>query len=169
MLDRLHTLLERARTLIPATARLQYYRIAVAAIVLLGGLGFISQSLLALWIAVAGASVTLLFALLHSLSTWSTAVYGLIAALAPLLLAYSIGTEQGWAAVITFAGIVFGVTTAASRTTTLAVPLIAWADNYGDIAVASTDPEAPWVAYKADAEGVGVDSSDVGRHRKVEE
>lgn len=123
MLDRLHALLGRLRTLIPATARLQYYRLAVAVIVLLGGLGFISQSLLAVWIAVAGASVTLLFALLHSLSTWSTALYGLIAALAPLLLAYSIGTEQGWAAVITFAGIVFGVTTAASRTTTLAAPI----------------------------------------------
>ncbi|NKS62363.1 hypothetical protein GS966_19970 [Rhodococcus hoagii] len=112
-------MLDYLRRLIPATLREQLYTYAVAAVMLLAGLGYISNAAAALWTAVAGASVTLVFALLHSLSPWRTALYGLLAAVAPLMLWYSIGTEQGWAAVLAFAGVLFGITKAATNTRVL--------------------------------------------------
>ncbi|MBM4708712.1 hypothetical protein GS504_24475 [Rhodococcus hoagii] len=112
-------MLDYLRRLIPATSRERIYTYTVAIVMMLVGLGYLSNTLAALWIAVLGASVTLIFALLHSLSPWRTALYGLLAAAAPLLLWYSIGTEQGWAAVLGFAGVLFGITTAATNTRVL--------------------------------------------------
>lgn len=122
-------MLEKIRALVPPAAREQYYTYAAAAIMLLAGLGYISQTLAALWTAAAGASITLLFALLHSLSPWRTALYGLLAAAAPLAIWYSIGSERGWVAAVAFAGVVLGVTKAAANTSTNVVPMVAWAET----------------------------------------
>ncbi|NKU15257.1 hypothetical protein GS928_19240 [Rhodococcus hoagii] len=61
----------------------------------------------------------LIFALLHSLSHGRSRAVRPSRAAAPLLLWYSIGTEQGWAAVLGFAGVLFGITTAATNTRVL--------------------------------------------------
>lgn len=126
-------MLDKIRALVPAAAREQYYTYAAAAIMLLSGLGYISQTLAALWIAAAGASITLLFALLHSLSPWRTALYGLLAAAAPLALWYSIGTEQNWAAAVAFAGVLLGVTKAAANAAVTVVPMVAWSEPDGSV------------------------------------
>ncbi|MBM4525192.1 hypothetical protein GS462_11295 [Rhodococcus hoagii] len=126
-------MLEKIRSLIPATAREQYYTYAAAAIMLLSGLGYISQTLAALWIAAAGASITLVFALLHSLSPWRTALYGLLAAAAPLALWYSIGTGQDWTAALAFAGVLLGVTKAAANTAVTIIPMVAWSEPGGPV------------------------------------
>ncbi|WP_064076708.1 phage holin [Prescottella equi] len=112
-------MLDYLRRLIPATSRERIYTYAVAIVMLLVGLGYLSDTVAALWIAVLGASVTLIFALLHSLSPWRTALYGLLAAVAPLMLWFSIGTQQGWAAALGFAGVLFGITKAATNTRVL--------------------------------------------------
>ncbi|RYE40730.1 MAG: hypothetical protein EOP24_39685 [Hyphomicrobiales bacterium] len=108
--------LDTLRDRIPAAAREQLYTYATAAVLLVAGLGYISQEEAPLWVAVVGASVVLLFALTHSTSPWRTSLYALLAVLAPLALWYSIGTETGWAAVLTFAATVFGITKAAGKT-----------------------------------------------------
>ncbi|MFF2123783.1 hypothetical protein ACFVXH_41380, partial [Kitasatospora sp. NPDC058184] len=107
--------LDTLRDRIPAAAREQLYTYVAAGVLLIAGLGYLSDVVAALWAAVGVASVTLLFALLHAASPWRTALYGLLAALAPLALWYSIGTETGWAAVLTFAATVFGLTKAAGK------------------------------------------------------
>ncbi|MGC0364821.1 hypothetical protein ABH922_002805 [Rhodococcus sp. 27YEA15] len=115
-------ILDTIRAVIPATARTQYYTYVAAVVLLLSGLGYVAESVASLWSAAGIASVTLVFALLHSTSPWRTALYGFLAALAPLALWYSIGTATGWAAVLTFAATVFGITKAASNTIVTAVP-----------------------------------------------
>ncbi|QSE94203.1 hypothetical protein JWS13_39200 [Rhodococcus pseudokoreensis] len=108
--------LDTIRHTIPAAARDRIYTYATAAVLMVAGLGYISQEEAALWVAVTGASIVLLFALLHSTSPWRTALYALLATLAPLALWYSIGTETGWTAVLTFAATIFGITRAAAKT-----------------------------------------------------
>lgn len=110
------TALETIRNAIPAKLREQLYIYVAAGVFLLSGLGYLTESVASLWVAVGTASVTLAFALLHSLSPWRTALYGLLAALAPLALWYSIGTASGWAALIAFAATIFGLSKAASKT-----------------------------------------------------
>lgn len=139
-------MLEKIRTLVPAAVREQLYTYVAAAIMLLAGLGYISQTVAALWVAVAGASITLVFALLHSLSPWRTALYGVLAAIAPLALWYSIGTGQTWAAALAFAGVLLGVTKAAANTTTTVVPMVAWAETTPD----RTDPDGPFVKIRVE-------------------
>lgn len=125
--------LETIRNVIPASLREQLYTYVAAGVLLLSGLGYVANSVASLWVAVGVASVTLLFALLHSLSPWRTALYGFLAALAPLALWYSIGTATGWAAVLGFAATVFGITKAASNTTTTAAPVVV--DESGNVLV----------------------------------
>nr|WP_179275250.1 hypothetical protein [Rhodococcus sp. 06-1059B-a] len=110
------TALDSIRATIPARIREQLYTYVAAGVLLLAGLGYISSAVAALWTAVGLASVTLLFALLHSTSPWRTSLYALLATIAPLALWYSIGTETGWAAVLTFAATIFGITKAAGKT-----------------------------------------------------
>ena len=116
--------LETIRAAVPATLRERLYTYVAAAVFLVSGLGYISNTVAALWAAVVTASITLAFALLHSTSPWRTALYGFLAPIAPLALWYSIGTETGWTAVLTFAALIFGVTKAAVNTSTTVVPVI---------------------------------------------
>lgn len=108
--------LETLRTSVPSAVREQLYTYVAAGVLLIAGLGYISDEVAALWTAVGLATVTLLFALVHSTSPWRTALYALLAAVAPLALWYSIGTETGWTAVLAFAATVFGITKAAGKT-----------------------------------------------------
>lgn len=109
-------ILDTVRGIVPAAARDKVYTLASAGVLLLAGLGLISDEVAPLWFAVAGASVVLLFAVLHATSPWRAALYGFIAVLAPLALWYSLGTATGWAAVLTFAATALGITKAAGST-----------------------------------------------------
>lgn len=104
------------RGIIPAEARDKVYTVTGGLVVLLAGVGVIAGDVASLWAAVAGASVVLLFALLHSTSPLRSALYAFLAAAAPLGMWYSVGTASQWAAVLTFAGLVLGVTKAAGAT-----------------------------------------------------
>lgn len=110
------------RTIVPASARETWYRVASALVLLVAGLGYISGEVVALWSAAALAAVTLLFAVLHSLDPWRTALYALGAAIAPICVWYSLVDEHTVTAVLGFAAAVFGITTAASKTVTAADP-----------------------------------------------
>lgn len=117
-------ILDTIRAAIPASARVKYYTYVAAGVLLLSGFGVITDALAPLWTASGLASVTLIFALLHSLSPWRTALYGFLATLAPLALWYSIGTATQWVAVLGFAATVFGITKAAGNTATTVVPVV---------------------------------------------
>ena len=104
------------RGIIPAEAREKVYTVAGGLVVLLAGVGLIADDVASLWAAVVGASVVLLFALLHSTSPLRSALYAVLAAAAPLGMWYSVGTASQWAAVLTFTGLVLGVTKAAGST-----------------------------------------------------
>ncbi|HEY9312126.1 phage holin [Williamsia sp.] len=116
--------LDTIRTAVPATARAKYYTYVAAGVLLMSGLGVVTETVASLWSAAGLASVTLVFALLHSLSPWRTALYGFLATLAPLALWYSIGTATQWVAVLSFAATVFGITKAASNTAPMVVPVL---------------------------------------------
>lgn len=109
-------MLDSLRTALPASARDRLYTWAAALVALLAGLGYLGDAVAALWSAVALASVTLLFALLHSTSPWRSSLYAVVAAVGPLAVWYGIGSVSSWAAVLAFAGAVFGLSTATSNT-----------------------------------------------------
>ena len=119
------SVLNTVRTAIPATTRAKYYTYVAAGVLLLSGLGVVTDTVASLWSAAGLASVTLVFAVLHSLSPWRTALYTFLATLAPLALWYSIGSATQWVAVLSFAATVFGITKAASNTATTAAPVAA--------------------------------------------
>ncbi|MFI2216518.1 hypothetical protein ACH47B_06495 [Rhodococcus sp. NPDC019627] len=108
--------LDTLRGLVPASARDKVYTVTGGLVVLLAGVGLIADDVASLWAAVVGASVVLFFAVLHSTSPARSALYAFLATAAPLGLAYSIGTASQWAAVLTYAGLVLGVTKAAGST-----------------------------------------------------
>lgn len=111
-------MLDTFRAALPASSRDRVYEIAAAAIVLLAGIGAVAEEAVPLWIAAATAVLVLLYALIHSTSAWSTALYGVVAAVAPLATWYSLGDGKTWAAIVGFAAVVLGTTTAASRSDT---------------------------------------------------
>lgn len=111
-------MLNTIRNSLPASSRDQVYIWVAAAVTLLAGLGYVTNTAAALWSAAGISSVTLAYALVHATSSWRAALYGFIIAAAPLATWYSIGTEEGWAAVVVFAAAVLGLTKATSTSQT---------------------------------------------------
>lgn len=111
-------MLNTIRTTLPASSRDQIYATAGAFVVLLGGIGVVAEEAVALWAGAVVALLALAFAVLHSTSSVRTGLYAVVAALAPLATWYSVGTGQSWAAVVTFAGVLFGTSQAVAHTST---------------------------------------------------
>jgi hypothetical protein len=69
-----------------------------------------------LWTQLGVSTVTLLFAMLYSTSTWRTALYAVVGPLGALLMGYSIVNDVRWALITAAVGQLFGITTAAAKT-----------------------------------------------------
>lgn len=109
----------KLRSFFTNAKREKTYILVIALVVLLGGLGIITEAEVALWTTAAVATVALLFAMLFATSNLRLAVYGLVAALGPLLTWYSIGTGAQWTAIIAFFGSALAIGKAATKTYTV--------------------------------------------------
>ncbi|MDI9914338.1 hypothetical protein [Rhodococcus sp. IEGM 1379] len=113
------SILDSIRKLVPASARENWYRYGGAAIVLLASWGYIDTTVVAQWSALVLGVITLLFAALHSTSSVRTALYLLLVAVQGVAGGvFGILNGQQWGAIVTLAGLVLGVATAAAKTPT---------------------------------------------------
>lgn len=110
--------LDTLRTKIPAGARDSWYRYGGALIVFLGSWGAMDVSTVPQWSALVAGVVTLLFAALHSTSSWRTGLYLLLVAVQGVAGLYGILGDEKWGAILALAAVVLGVATAASNTPT---------------------------------------------------
>lgn len=112
-------MLEKLRTLLPYEKRQEVYTFAAAFIVMLGGFGVANEQELALWSGAVLSGLALLYALLHVTSAVRAAMFSFLIVLQPLAVLYSLGTDQQWAAVLVFAGTVFGLNKATAKAPTV--------------------------------------------------
>lgn len=84
------------RNIVPASARATWYAVASALVAALVAWGVLDANAAPAITGVVVATVTLIFALLHSTSPWRQALYGVAAALGVL------GTYLGWGSEVQF-------------------------------------------------------------------
>lgn len=148
-------LLDTLRTKIPAGARDSWYRYGGALIVFLGSWGAMDVSTVPQWSALVAGVVTLLFAALHSTSSWRTALYLLLVAVQGVAGLYGILGDEKWGAILALAAVVLGVATAASNTPTTidgeteSVTDTEIPTNYGGGSYIGSRSDAEPVPYKA--------------------
>lgn len=109
-------LLGRLRLIVPAASRERFYSVATTVITVLASYGALDSSQVAQWTALCGALVTLLFAAVHSTSSWRTGLYSMLAAGQGVAQLYGLATDTQWASVLGLAAAVLGITVAAAKT-----------------------------------------------------
>lgn len=108
--------LDRLRMLVPARWRGRWYAAATALGPALVAWGVVGDHAAAAIAGVAGAAVTLLFAMLHSTSDLRTAGYGLAAAVTVLASMWGWGRPEQWEALLGMLAAVLGTAGAAAAT-----------------------------------------------------
>lgn len=111
-------MLAKLRAVLPPEARERLYVLVAPIVALLASVGLLDASMAAQWSALVVSFVTLLFALLHSTSTLRTALYGVLAAVAPIAQVFGILTGQQWASILFIVATLLGVATAAAKAPT---------------------------------------------------
>lgn len=108
-------LLTEIRALIPDSYREAAYRGLSGVVTFLVAFGVFNSDQAALWTQLGVSTVTLLFALLYSTSTWRSVLYAVVGPLGAVLMAYGIVDDVRWALITTAVAQVFGITTAAAK------------------------------------------------------
>lgn len=119
-------MIESLRLTIPAESRGRVYTTAAALVAALVSWGVLDDALAPTVVGVVGASITLAYALLHSTSTWRSAVYALTVAVGPLSVALGWGTDNHWVAAAALVSAALGLNVAAHHAPTPEV------DPFGD-------------------------------------
>lgn len=119
-------MIESLRLTIPAESRGRVYTTAAALVAALVSWGVLDDALAPAVVGVVGASITLAYALLHSTSTWRSAVYALTVAVGPLAVAVGWGTDNHWVAAAALVSAALGLNVAAHHAPTPE------ADPFGD-------------------------------------
>jgi hypothetical protein len=99
-----------------AEVRETAYRVVTAVVTLLVGIGFFNTNEAALWSALALSTVTLVFAIFFSTSSWRTALYAIVGPLGAVVGAYGLLHGVDWAMVAAAVAQAFGLSTAAAKT-----------------------------------------------------
>lgn len=107
------------QTRIPASWREGWYRVASGLVMFLFAFGLLTADAVTLWIQMAVATVTLLFALLYATSAWRVALYAIVAPVGSVLLFYGVVDDVRWAVISAAVAQIFGITTAAAKTVTI--------------------------------------------------
>ena len=119
-------MIESLRLTLPAESRGRVYTTAAALVAALVSWGVLDDALAPAVVGVVGASITLAYALLHSTSTWRSAVYSLTVAVGPLAVAVGWGTDNHWVAAAALVSAALGLNVAAHHAPTPE------ADPFGD-------------------------------------
>ena len=109
-------MLDSIRNAIPAQSRATFYAVASALVAALVAWGALEDAAAPAVTGVAIATVTLVFALIHSDSSWRQSLYGLAAAVGVLGAYLGWGTEDQFGALLSVLAPVLGIGTAAAYT-----------------------------------------------------
>lgn len=109
-------MINKIRERVPATTRGKVYSVANAVIAALVVFGVLSSSLAPAVVGVAISVITLIYAILHSVSEWRSALYATLGAIGVLSVAIGVFSTMHVAALLGIVAPILGVTVAAANT-----------------------------------------------------
>ncbi|MEJ6019887.1 phage holin [Corynebacterium sp. H113] len=121
-------------TVAPSTRGVAYATVTALAPALIAW-GVLDEQQAAAVIGVLVATVTLLFAVLHSTSPVRTALYGLLASVTVVLTVYGYGSDAQWQTILAIVAPALGTATAAAKTPTIVVDEIMFRRDGDSVAV----------------------------------
>jgi hypothetical protein len=120
----------RLQAWIPQRYREAGYRVVAGLGTFLLAFGVLSSQEAALWTNLGVSTVTSLFAMLYATTAPRLALYALVGPVGGVLQSYGLVSDSKWLIIVTAAGQLFGITTAAAKTVQAPVVRAGAADEF---------------------------------------